>query len=240
MGANIGIIGAQGHLGQSLTRKLEKIKPASVNIIGTTDKDHNPEIAAQSDLLVICVRPQHVASLLSEIRDSLKKDAQILSFAAGVAIKDMEKASGRPAARAMADPWWQFAGFVFGENFSKNNYEFIFDKLTNKIIPLAGESDIDEFTAYFVHAYIALFLKASNLLPTAREHLEYLAPHLNSSIDELENCLPTGDPEELLRKLATPGGVTEAVLQAIQNDAGISPAAAHSAGIERLHTISIS
>ena len=231
---NIGIFGAQGHLGHSLVTRLNEIKPASVQISGTVDKERNRELAAQADLAIIAVRPRDVAALLNEIKTSLKPGAQVLSFAAGVPIADIAHIVGRPVARGMADPWWNFAGFVYGENFSTNGYQFLFDKLGKNTIPLADESGIDAFTAYFVHAYVVLFLKELGELRNADVHLSYLAPFLNSAPEELAALTSEGDAAEELRKLATPGGVTEAILLAIRNDTNITPAAAHAVGMERI------
>lgn len=231
---NISIFGAQGHLGGSLVARLNVLKPASVNISGTADKGHNREVATQADLAVIAVRPHDVATLLMEIKGSLKPDAQVLSFAAGISIGDIATIVHRPVARGMADPWWNFAGFVYGENFSTDGYEFLFEKIGKNIIPLDDESGIDAFTAYFVHAYTVLFLKELGELGNAGAHLSYLAPHLRSSVDELSACLPDGDPAELLQKLATPGGVTESILLAIRADKTITPESAHSVGLQRI------
>ncbi|MBI2613091.1 hypothetical protein HYW59_04810 [Candidatus Kaiserbacteria bacterium] len=52
---HIGLFGAQGHLGTALVRRFEDIKPSSAKILGTADKDHNPEIAARSNLVVVSV-----------------------------------------------------------------------------------------------------------------------------------------------------------------------------------------
>ncbi|MEK7480373.1 MAG: hypothetical protein AAB665_03765 [Patescibacteria group bacterium] len=233
----IGIFGAQGHLGRSLAARLNNIKPASVSISGTVDKEHNRELAMHTDLAIIAVRPHDIAALLTDIKGSLKPNMQVLSFAAGISIRDIAHIVGRPVARGMADPWWNFAGFVYGENFSTNGYQFLFDNLGKNIIPLEDESGINAFTAYFVHAYIVLFLKELGELRNADAHLSYLAPHLRTSVEELTRCLPEGDPAELLKKLATPGGVTEAILLAIRNDTNISPDAAHAAGMERIQKL---
>ena len=234
---HIGIFGAQGHLGHSLVTRLNEIKPASVSVSGTADKEHNRELAARADLAIITVRPHDVAALLTEIKSSLRPDAQILSFAAGVSLGDITTIIERPVARGMADPWWNFAGFVYGENFSANGYQFLFDKLAKKIIPLENESAIDAFTAYFVHLYIVLFLKADGELKDIDAHLADLAPFLHSTPQELAPLTPEGDAAEELRKLATPGGVTEAILLAIRGDTNITPAAAHAAGMERIRQL---
>ena len=234
---HIGIFGAQGHLGHSLVTRLNEIKPASVSVSGTADKEHNRELAARADLAIITVRPHDVAALLTEIKSSLKPDTQILSFAAGISIRDIAAIAGRPIARGMADPWWNFAGFVYDADFSRNGYDFIFERLGKKIIPLDDESAIDAFTAYFVHLYIVLFLKADGELKDIDAHLADLAPFLHSTPQELAPLTPEGDAAEELRKLATPGGVTEAILLAIRGDTNITPAAAHAAGMERIRQL---
>ena len=231
---NIGIFGGQGHLGHSLVERLNEIKPASVGVSGTVDKEHNRELSLQADLAIIAVRPHDVAALLTEIKSSLKPDTQILSFAAGISIRDIAAIAGRPIARGMADPWWNFAGFVYDADFSRNGYDFIFERLGKKIIPLDDESAIDAFTAYFVQLYIVLFLKELGELRNADVHLAYLAPFLHSTREELAALTPEGDPAEELGTLATPGGVTEAILLAIRDDTNISPDAAHAIGLKRI------
>ncbi len=231
------IFGAQGHLGHSLVARLNAIKPASVSIVGTTDKGHNKELAAEADLAVITVRPQHVASLLSEISPSLKPTAQILSFAAGVPIADIAASTKHPVARGMADPWWNFAGFVFGRDFKRDAFDFLFHQAGKKTVPLQTEADIDAFTAYFVHAYIVLFMRRLGELENSNAHLAYLAPHLLSSVTELLSLTPEGDAAEELKKLATPGGVTESILLAIRADKLITPDAAHAIGMERIKAL---
>src|SRR3989344_4302931 len=95
---SIGIFGAQGHFGRSLTARLSEIKPAYANIKGTVDKGHNLELATASDLVVIAVQPQSVTRLLTDIKSSLKADAQVLSFAAGVQMRTIADTARRPVA----------------------------------------------------------------------------------------------------------------------------------------------
>lgn len=234
---NIGIFGAQGHLGHSLVARLNEIKPAAAHIFATIDRLRNAQLAAVSDLAVVVVRPQHVGALLAQIKDPLKPNAQILSFAAGVPLDDIAALAKRPVARGMADPWWNFAGFVYGADFSRDAYAFIFERLGRKIIPLENESGIDAFTAHFVQFYVVLFLKAAGEIQDIGSHLAYLAPFLQSTPQELAALTPAGDPAEELRKLATPGGVTESILLAIRNDADIAPGAAHAVGMDRVATL---
>jgi len=220
---NIGILGAQGHFGQSLAKRLDEIKPPEMRVTGTVDKNHNPEIASRSDLVIITVQPQHLTALAADIHQTLKPRAQILSFAVGVPMKSIRDITGRPVARAMADPWWNYMGYVKGLDFDECNYRWIFERLGKRNIIFDDEQRFDAFTPGITHLYTTLLYSKVHPDMDVAEHLKYLAWLFHSYPQELLATAPKGEPDELLKKMATKGGVTEAALHALNDNPRISP-----------------
>jgi len=223
-GTNIAIFGAQGHLGHSITARLNEIKPPSARVVGTVDKGHNAELATNTDLAIVAVQPKFVRELLNTIRPSLKLDAQVLSFAIGTSLDELQKMSGRPAARAMCDTWLQFVAFTAGKDFDRSRHEFVFSDLARiKSYFLETEKEFDAFTVNLVQLYAPVFLKACGEMDSIDTHLQYLAPRFGLPAERLAACLPPGDPQEQLRAFATPGGVTEAAIEALRSKPSTTP-----------------
>lgn len=223
----IGIFGAQGHFGQSLMARLEQIRPVRARITGTIDKAHNPEIASRSDLLIVSVRPQDVRTLFEEpvqgIKHHLKDDSRILSFAAGIPLRTIAELSGRPSARGMADPWWNFSAFIHTQDFNTRNDAWFFEKLGKKMLYFDAEKEFDMLAPGIVHLYVALLYGKIHSDVHLGEHLKYLGPLFQSTQDELLASTPEGDPGDLLTKMQTKGGLTEAAVQAIRARHEITP-----------------
>lgn len=64
---------------------------------------NNIEVAEKSDIIIICVKPHFVETVLKEIKDSLTVDKTIISIAAGISTKKMENVirEGIPVIRVM-------------------------------------------------------------------------------------------------------------------------------------------
>ncbi|MEI7473610.1 MAG: pyrroline-5-carboxylate reductase [bacterium] len=64
---------------------------------------NNNEVVQNSDIIIICVKPHFVETVLKEINGSLNKNKIIVSIAAGVSTKKMEQSidSGIPVVRVM-------------------------------------------------------------------------------------------------------------------------------------------
>ncbi|HSW97476.1 MAG TPA: pyrroline-5-carboxylate reductase [Candidatus Saccharimonadales bacterium] len=74
---------------------------AKTAVIQTTN---NKQAAEQADILILAVKPQKVASVLSEIQTSLSSDKLIISIAAGVSVESLKKMLGnikQPIIRSM-------------------------------------------------------------------------------------------------------------------------------------------
>lgn len=71
---------------------------------GVQVSTNNVEAAKGADVIVLGVKPWQVASLLAEIKPSLKPGTLLLSIAAGVKISEMEEAAGAKVAVIRAMP----------------------------------------------------------------------------------------------------------------------------------------
>jgi pyrroline-5-carboxylate reductase len=120
-------LGGQGKFGAALEVRLAR---TPMSIKATVDKTHNREIASGSDLVIVTVQPRNVETLLKEISPTLRSDTQIVSFAAGYPLEYISNITGRPAARGMADPWWNVSAVMKGPGFSEANLHRVFDGLT--------------------------------------------------------------------------------------------------------------
>lgn len=220
----IGIFGAQGHFGSSLYKRLLETKPDTAELIPTVDKEHNKEIAASCELAIICVQSEKVSDLLAEISPVLKPNAEVLSFAARVPLAKMEELVPRPVARGIADPWWNVSAFYFGKDFSTFGLEFIFEHLTKeKALVAESDSDMHGFTVLNSHLFVTLLLEKLGRMPNVDHHLEFVASKLSLSKEKLVDFIPPGDPEELIRLMATKGGITEKIVQTLESQPDIEP-----------------
>lgn len=219
----IGVFGAQGELGKNLCKRLELIKPASVELLPTVDRKHNKEIASSCDLAIIVVRPSQVEELLKEIAPHLKPAAQVLSFAAYYPLHSLSRNSSRICARGMTDPWWSVSAFTREAAFDVRGLEFIFSGLT-KTPPLSLHSDaeIDAFIIHICQLFVTLFLEQKAEV-VATPHLEYLARQLQSSAEELRALVPQGNPEELLATISTKGGISEMIATMMRSNPKMGP-----------------
>lgn len=74
--------------------RTEATRDAVREEYGIRVADNNREIAKQADILILAVKPQMLAGVIDEIKDSIRKDELILSIAAGKTIAWIEDAFG--------------------------------------------------------------------------------------------------------------------------------------------------
>ncbi len=72
-------------------KKTAKLKD-EFGIITTTD---NKEVAKQSDILVLSVKPQVYPAVIKEIRDEVSSEQIIVTIAAGVSMEAAERQFGK-------------------------------------------------------------------------------------------------------------------------------------------------
>ena len=75
----IGLIG-YGHLGHAVADRIKE--KSEVRLMIADDRSKNIEVATQSDVLILTVRPTQIEGVMDEIRQRLKANVVVLSFAA--------------------------------------------------------------------------------------------------------------------------------------------------------------
>lgn len=258
----IGIIGF-GNMGSAIAEGIkdkyavcvfdkEKNKINALKKI--TAADNPVELVKQSKIIILAVKPQDFAALLSEIRGFVGNKL-IISIAAGIRTGYIEKVLGESrVVRAMPNIAVKIAkgqtGICKGR-YAKNKDLFLVKKIfktTGKVWELKEEM-IDSITAISGSgpAYIFYDLEIKNINPAKipeeliKEYVRRLTdaalavgfePKIASSlsIDTAVSSVgllkQTGNsPSELRKMIASPGGTTEAALKVITNGGSWSEAA---------------
>lgn len=77
------------------TARTQATREKTAAQFGIRTLETNADVAAQSDVLVLAVKPQFLEEVIGQIKDAIKPDALIISIAAGKSIDWLEKAFGR-------------------------------------------------------------------------------------------------------------------------------------------------
>jgi hypothetical protein len=225
---HISVIGAQGHFGSHLVPHLQEIMPHGVTIEPIVERERNKEAAFRSDMIILAVQPGQMQLTLALLKEGINADARVLSFAARVPLEDIVKSINLPAARMMADPWWNVSAYVLGEGFVKDRCEFIFNYLTEmKPVQLPDNAAIERFTLLLCQLFVAVLLERAGELETAAPHVRFVAAQKEFNCDpEMLAHIKTGpDAVASLRMFATPKGISERFRDALRADTRIEPEA---------------
>ncbi len=224
----VGVIGAQGHFGQSLCRRLE----GAAKILPSTDKTSNKEIAKKSDVVVIAVRPDQVEGVLQEIATHLKLDACVVSFAARYPLSSIEKIVQKPSARGMGDPDGNLLAYFCGKGISMQGIESSLPGLSRtKPLELRSDAEVNIYSVLLSHSLAVIQLEKLNRIDNADEHFEFLAREFSKfgrevRVEEFREYEFENIPEDALKEFATPGGITAKILVELQNP-DANPEAVH-------------
>lgn len=85
------IVSKENIMGSNSGEKNLNITKDKFGILTTHD---NTKVAAFSDILILAVKPHIYPSVIEEIKSSVKKDVVIVTIAAGISMKFIEKAFG--------------------------------------------------------------------------------------------------------------------------------------------------
>lgn len=236
----IGIIGAQGRLGQSLCKRLQRLYGSEVTtLLPSIDKASNTAIAARSDVILITVRPEQMEGLLREIAPHLKPNAVVISFAARYPLTAVVQVVQRRSARVIGDAKWNLCGYFCGGGMSSEEFNSFFDSLTKtRPLELHSDAEVDRYTILVVHVIVVLLLEKLQRIENADEHLEFAATELSCFgrqflASEFRHFELGEDPEAALKELATPGGITEKMFEALRYTS--KPAEAHQIVIDQVN-----
>ena len=201
--------------------KKYKVKPVK----------NNSELARKADIVVLSVKPQNMTEALESIKGKLKKNALIISIAAGVKVATIRRVIGDlPIVRAMPNTpalIGEGASALFANNKAKpmlDAAKSIFTAVGQAVV-VENEKLIDAVTAVSGSGPAYYFLFMEHLMKAAIKiglH-ETIAKSLvlqtakGAALLAAEADKNNESVSELRRKVTSPGGTTEAALKILEN-----------------------
>ncbi|MGL5574918.1 MAG: pyrroline-5-carboxylate reductase [Sarcina sp.] len=192
----------------------------------------NIEVAKNSDILILAVKPHFFSEVIKEIKDYVKEETIIVSIAAGVSIDDIEKMFEKPSAKLKVIRTMPNTPALVGEGMTavcpnRNVLEKELEIVQN-IFNSFGKSEVLE-EKYF-HAFIALcgsspayaymFIEAMGTagikagIPANKSYVLAAQSLLGSA----KMVLETGEhPAVLKDKVCSPGGTTIEAVSTLEN-----------------------
>lgn len=239
-GVRIAVLGA-GNMGQALVRGLvdKSVYPQYITVydpdpkkVALLKKDANIRIAKTSrqavslaDVVILAVKPQVLPEVCTEVSSGLPAGALVVSIAAGVTISGIEKHFKKPLSviRVMPNMPAQvgqgISAYSVGRHATGKHRKIAEAVLAafGEVVPVP-EKMLDLVTAISGSGPAYFFLLAEKLIESAyelgmkAETAKKLAYHtaLGSGRVMAETW---EDPEDLITKVASKGGTTEAALK---------------------------
>ena len=190
----------------------------------------NTVVAAEGAVVVLAVKPQQMAQVLSEIAPILKKTQPlIISIAAGVTTERMQKALGYKASivRCMPNtPALVLTGAT--GMFANNQVEEHQKSLAKNILGAVGialwvdtEEKLDAVTALSGSGPAYFFLVMEAMMAAGRQMgLDEVSARqltLQTALGAAQMAITSDeDPSELRRKVTSPGGTTEKAIESFE------------------------
>lgn len=209
----------------------------------------NPAVEAlgRARAVVLAVKPAKWREALEPLIADLPADAVIVSVMAGVRAEDIAALSGRPVARVMPTTGVAQARGVAalwaGEAAAREAARGLFDAIAD-VVDLDDEALMDAATAVagsapaFIHAFVQALARAGEAQGLPEAAAERLA---RGALRSAGAGAETGAGlDELIARVASPGGTTRAGLDAMQSggDLDRAAAAAVEAAVQRAREIS--
>jgi pyrroline-5-carboxylate reductase len=222
---NAGLTGAGRVLASD---PLPQARQAFVQETGAGATEFNGEVIAQSDLLVLAVKPQTMNELLEEMRPAVSERHLIVSVAAGVTLRQLTEGlgTGRRLVRVMPNTpclvGASAAGFAVGDGATTADAA-----LTERLLNAVGrafalpEQLLDAVTGLsssgpaFVYVMIEALSDGGVRMGLPREVATALAAQ--TVYGSAKMVLETGQHPAVLKDMvASPGGTTIAGLHALE------------------------
>lgn len=201
---------------------------AMVDEMGVLQASSNEEVVSDSEVILLCVKPQGFLEMLADIGESEGK--LLISIAAGVKISSIETASGgkhrvvRVMPNTPALVGKGAAGFALGGSATNEDSEIARSLLGSVgYVCEVSEDDLDAVTAVSGSGPAYVFLMIEALVAGGIEQgltpdvAEALAAHTVSGAAEL--LLQSDEsPSQLRENVTSPNGTTFAALESFRGD----------------------
>jgi pyrroline-5-carboxylate reductase len=224
-----GIINANVYKAQDIV--ISDIRPARVKSICKKYKvksaADNCKLAKAVNILVLSVKPQNMTDVLKEIKGSVKKNLLIVSIAAGVTTKKIQKILGNvPVVRVMPNTpalIGQSAAAIFATKKAKakvKDVKRIFSAV-GLAVEVSDERLIDAVTAVSGSGPAYFFLLMEAMLKTAQKlglkkevaEMLVLQTAKGAGLLAVEAFINGQTPDILRKNVTSPGGTTEAAIK---------------------------
>ena len=235
----LGLIG-YGHFGQAFVERLRSTG-LNIPILISEGRGRNAELLKQVDTLILSVRPFQLAELCKELREPLKNYGKgekcIISFAAATPQTALAEALGYPVLRAMAD--LQFEQIL---SLPDPRLHALFSATSlNPFIEVAEEDELEDYTILIAcFAGIVAWQRLHNSVHAEEwlnTYAEYIHKKLSVPLSLLQAIIAKGmmdsDPAGTIFHMATPGGITESLIQQLNRKPNSSLEELYSAGLTR-------
>lgn len=200
--------------------RLERLEEFS-GVVPVSTTLSNREAYERADLAVLCIRPQGMGALLSELREVVSRDKLLMSIAAGLPISFYESRVGEavPVIRVMPTFFGQIKAGTTGISLSRTATadhlamaSRLFGSISENVIVLP-DAEMDAFTTFgsttaaTVYMLLDALITAGSLVGL-RHHASHTRA-IEQVIAAARNVQATDKPPaRLLEELCTPGGVT--------------------------------
>lgn len=241
--AKIGVIGT-GNMGCMLIRKFvetgafladdlvasnrspEKVGEVAA-VTGIEIAENNLDLATASDVIFICVRPLEVKPLLKELEEALTADKLVVSIASDVTIDDISSLCDARVIRFIPSITSECAKGVslvaFGDRSTKVDRRLVLSALGSISFPVETEEKNFEILADLTScapAFISSLMHEFALSAAKRENIppEFAKLLVIETLAGTAELLKTVNSfEEVVRRVATKGGITEEGVKVIRN-----------------------
>jgi len=238
MNQTIGIIG-YGKLGHTIAERSEEI---GHRVLVSDSAETNAKVAKESEIITLCIKPDKISEVADQIRESIN-GSKVLSFLAATPLAKLKQNLGtRNVQRAMTTLGLDSVICTQGD---ADITEFCRELTRGKLISTTDESQVDLFTAAVgcLPGIAAWWYK--NYKKEADEWLqkwtEFLRTHLDVERELLEKITADtkakGEYDEMIKRVKTPGGITESMITTLEKDCTASLEKVLSAAMKRTKEI---
>lgn len=189
--------------------------------LGVATSVNNRDAYERSDIAVLCVRPQAMATVLQELRTGIRPNVLLITIAAGLPIDFYESRIGVevPFVRAMPTFFGRIKAGTTGLALNRHTTAVhlalasrVFDTISDHVIVMP-EEEIDAFTTFgstttaTVYVLLDALITAGSLV--GLRHQASHARAIEQVVAAAQNVVASQKlPSQLLDELCTPGGVT--------------------------------
>lgn len=225
----IAVIGA-GNMGRAIIKGIKgrykiiasDIDKGKLRKLGVRATADNIKAVRDADIVILAVKPQNMDSVLAKIKGEISPKKLVVSIAAGITTKKIEKKLGRiPVVRVMPNmPLLVGMGIsaLCNGRYARASHLREAGRIFSRVVYVKKESLMDAVTAVsgsgpaYVYLFIESLIKSAIDLGLNKNIAEILVLQtIKGAVTLLEK---TGkSPEELRRQVTSPGGTTEAALK---------------------------